>query len=420
MTCFGLFHILKSIINMLRTTLLLFISLMALPSIASQITLPSTPIAIKDDKNFDDLAAFGQAIGNKSIVVLDELTHGEAEVFALKSRLVKYLHQHKGFDVLLLESGLYDVNKIWQNPNKSIRSQAKGNIFYMYAADQSILSLFDYIDSNRKQTKPLELQGFDGRLSGKYAIADVANVIKSKSLSNSAIANNKIDWQRYSAMTTNIIKRQGQQYNAEQRQWYVETSKTLITALNRDQGGFDSGSYVARLIRGLVIVAENMWQQRRFDEHDIAMADNVQWLLENKLKGKKVIIWGHYIHVNRAGWTPNLNDNLGSMLEKRYPNQIYFTHFTAASGKYREFRDGTVVTIKPNEDIAFETTAINAVDSPPRASPFASFVTPQKLPSIFNDDMLMHGIDYKSSIKVSDWSAHFDGVFILNKISASN
>lgn len=66
-------------------------------------------VDINRTDNFDDLAPFGEAISDKRIVFIDELTHGEQEGFALKSRIVQYLHQHQGFEVLLLESGLFDV-----------------------------------------------------------------------------------------------------------------------------------------------------------------------------------------------------------------------------------------------------------------------------------------------------------------------
>ncbi|GAP74803.1 hypothetical protein W04_1321 [Pseudoalteromonas sp. SW0106-04] len=71
-----------------------------------------------------NFARFGEAIGDARIVMLDELTHGEQQNFALKSCLVRYLHQHQGFDALILESGLFDVAQIWQQPGQAITAQA--------------------------------------------------------------------------------------------------------------------------------------------------------------------------------------------------------------------------------------------------------------------------------------------------------
>ncbi len=63
--------------------------------------------------------------------------------------------------------------------------------------------------------------------------------------------------------------------------------------------GFNSPQYTAQLIRGIITMAETLWNLRRRDEHDIAMAENAHWLIDHVYQGKKVIIWGHYIHLNR-------------------------------------------------------------------------------------------------------------------------
>ena len=86
---------------------------------------PSTP-------GFDDLAPFGAALGDRRIVLLTEPTHGDGATFLLKTRLVKYLHEVKGFDVLFIESGLYDVARMQQRVaagGDSLSVQAPGRVF---------------------------------------------------------------------------------------------------------------------------------------------------------------------------------------------------------------------------------------------------------------------------------------------------
>ncbi len=52
------------------------------------------------DDDFSDLAPLAAAIGDARIVQLGETTHGDGAAFLAKVRLVKFLHQHHGFDVL--------------------------------------------------------------------------------------------------------------------------------------------------------------------------------------------------------------------------------------------------------------------------------------------------------------------------------
>ena len=97
----------------------------------------ATPVRLSTtaDDDFADLAPFGAAIGSARIVALDEQTHGGHEEFVLKTRLLRYLHERLGFDVLVLESGFFDVGRIEQarQAGAHVDELAPGNIFFMYS-----------------------------------------------------------------------------------------------------------------------------------------------------------------------------------------------------------------------------------------------------------------------------------------------
>ena len=85
-------------------------------AVTALVAADSTPLASIDPAAVtdDDLAAFGAAVGERRIVLLTEATHGDGATFRLKTRLVRYLHERMGFDVLFVESGLYDTVRIRQ------------------------------------------------------------------------------------------------------------------------------------------------------------------------------------------------------------------------------------------------------------------------------------------------------------------
>lgn len=54
------------------------------------------------DEDFADLQPIARALRNARIVLLGEATHGDGGTFLAKSRLIKFLHQELGFDVLVV------------------------------------------------------------------------------------------------------------------------------------------------------------------------------------------------------------------------------------------------------------------------------------------------------------------------------
>ena len=89
--------------NLSRVTFALFASLLAATASAQTLDLsPVRSISISEN-DVSDLEALGRDIGDARIVLLGEQTHGDGATFEAKARVVRYLHEHKGFDVLAFE-----------------------------------------------------------------------------------------------------------------------------------------------------------------------------------------------------------------------------------------------------------------------------------------------------------------------------
>ena len=70
---------------------------------------PVHQIAVNDLDQWSDLAALGASLEGRSRVLLGEFSHGSGEVNLLKNRLIRYLHEEHGFEVLLFESGVGEL-----------------------------------------------------------------------------------------------------------------------------------------------------------------------------------------------------------------------------------------------------------------------------------------------------------------------
>lgn len=112
--------------------------------------------------DFSDLEPLKEVLKDKRIILLGEQSHGEGATFQAKVRLIKFLLEQLGFNVLSFESGLYDNYKANEllNSNPSI-NPLKQSVFDIWSESKEFVPLLEYINTQRKSSTPLLVSGFD-------------------------------------------------------------------------------------------------------------------------------------------------------------------------------------------------------------------------------------------------------------------
>jgi erythromycin esterase len=301
-------------------------SAIAQPRDALQTWLEGHVSAIRNndatDEDFRDLEPLGDAIGAARLVQLGEPSHGAGSCFAAKARIVKYLHQRHGFDVLIWESGLFDVAlaQAGMRGTDDAMAAARRGVFTLWSTAAEVKPLFEYIKASQTTPRPLEMAGFDIQVTADGSTERFADDLQTFTASlrdqavrehATALAEKALTLRKHLFAT----KFAGQADLAELAV-AVRDMAGLITDHRADFTPVRGDMGADFMVHALHNVAADAAFRGEFarapattpareSSRDAANAVNLRWLLEKQYAGRKAIVWAHDVHVMNAYYDSN-------------------------------------------------------------------------------------------------------------------
>jgi len=297
------------------------------------------------NENFEGFEGLKKAIGDADIVTLGEQTHSDATTFETKIKLIKYLHQEMGFDIVTFESNLYECQRAWSMVEKghNVKDALGKSIFATWSALEELNPLYDYVEKQLDTDHPLRITGFDHQMVGKIGRDHFINDLKSyfSNIKDATLYNDQF----YELQAFLSLVRLGKTKTFKKKRavasiaFLKELSEQIKSKPLNEQSSFWLQS-----IKSLELFISDMKLGTDFREQQ--MAENLVWLKE-RYPNKKIICWGatsHFLYNADEVRTKSkvvqvLAANyykkqrmMGDYLKEKYEDNIYTIGFTAYEG----------------------------------------------------------------------------------------
>lgn len=305
------------------------------------------------DTNYFDLQPLKNVLKNVKIIMLGEAAHGEGNVTSAKIRLIKYLHEEMGFDMLAFESGFYDFHKASESVKNGMRIDTALNysILGVWTGMNEFDPLLKYInDSNVKGNNPLSFCGIDNQMTENYwSSSSLMKDIEKEFKEISPLS--EVDRKLFYALIDKARSYQNNPFGNLQDSSRFFLDLNMYVSLTKKLKDKEKGCYWKQIFKCIEAESKSAMAYRNNAEkpwyliagiRDEQMADNLIWLIEHN-PDKKFIVWAASNHLSRnLNTLKEVNDTafyahykpMGEYIKNKYGDKAYSMGFISAGGTW--------------------------------------------------------------------------------------
>ncbi len=305
-------------------------------------------ISLPENPELKDFSFLKDELKNVQVVMLGEKTHFDGNVFEIKTKIIKYLHEEMGFNTIAFESGIYDVWMAQNEINKGINVQQalKNSLFSIWSGTNEFQSFVQFYEENKSN---LKLFGFDSQITGKYG--DENLFINLFEYCNTNQLNLKLDRGDLELLMESINYSRVFDENDISYNQYKSSFENLLKAIAK-KPKTEASFYWTQIIKSLLTIGENCYNKTtpilspfhttaNDNIRDKQMADNLLEYIKMH-PNEKIICWGanqHFVNDMSSINTSILKDfvPMGSYIKKALKENAYsLAAVTAADSIFLE------------------------------------------------------------------------------------
>lgn len=387
------------------------------------------------DDDFRDLEPLKKTLKGVRVVMLGEQDHGDGTTFLAKTRMIRFLHERMGFDVLAFESGLYDCAKVWERleAGEPAQTAVPRGVFAIWTRTRELQPLIDYIGAQMKTKHPLEIAGVDSQLTGpaseQFLVGDLAKALGPE------LAHGP-EWDRVARviglLASSAWETQTEPVpSAEEQAAFARTIEAWRLRID--------SAFWKQFLKSLRVFAEEEWRTNYpdyagnvevFAMRDRQMGDNLLWLARQKYPKRKIIVWAATAHNARnlatidpgkakkprlytektasgeAVWRP-----MGDVAQRVLGDQLYSVAFIAHDGEFGRYPAKEAQPVPPPSPDSLE-------DLFARAGLTTAFLDFRRAPQWLHEPLQAQIIGHTEMR--ADWTGVVDGVFFMRKMERAH
>jgi len=286
------------------------------------------------------------AIGDRSIVQLGESIHVTQEFPRARLRLVQYLHEEMGFDVLAFEGSLIDTwlaqDYIYRShePEQQTATQAMKLAFFGLWQTDPMREVMQYIVRTQATPHPLYLSDFDiqpgmGRIN-RGATAALGAFLQSLRAYDSSVNDGELDrWKTALGPALSCDAPDGRELPLAVIEEWIGKAAAKV-AIDRPEIHAAALRLVPSYIRARIAhcqeVREAGGSRRTYQiARDRLNAVNAIALRDTVSNSHRIMLWAHHSHVNHNTSGQGI-PSMGQHLLAAAPDSVYTVGLFAGSG----------------------------------------------------------------------------------------
>ena len=288
--------------------------------------LKTIPLYPPQTENLDDLKFLNEELKGTRLVTLGEQSHMYGNIFEMKIRVIKYLHQELGYATIAMESPIYDLYKLSLNPEFDTIAFNE-SIYGVWSNSSEFQELVKYIEENNLKTI-----GFDSQINDTDSfITDLFNYLEVNEIEL------HLDEEDFGIVLENLLNTNTYEDFDIGFPQFEKELKSLLKKISKLKDT-EENYYWNQFIKGLLAstrdayyneepILSTYYANKSHNFRDEQMADNLlNYMARNPTE--KIIVWADNIHLinTMKSETNSITKEflpMGSFLKQQLKEKVY-------------------------------------------------------------------------------------------------